>query len=76
MIAAIVQFSLSKPISLEEAAHAFELTAPKYQGLRGLVRKYYLRSEDGCRAGGVYLWETRAIEYSRHSADLDQKQSK
>jgi heme-degrading monooxygenase HmoA len=60
MITAIVQFSLPKPISLEEAARAFESTAPKYQGLRGLVRKYYLRSEDGRRAGGVYLWETRA----------------
>ena len=24
------------------------------------MRKYYLRSEDGRRAGGVYLWETRA----------------
>jgi hypothetical protein len=39
MITAIVQFSLPKPISLEEAARAFESTAPKYQGLRGLVRK-------------------------------------
>ena len=59
MITAIVQFSLPKPISLEEAARAFKSTAPKYQGLQGLVRKYYLRSEDGRRAGGVYLWETR-----------------
>jgi hypothetical protein len=24
------------------------------------VRRYYLRGEDGCRADGVYLWETRA----------------
>ena len=59
MITAIVQFSLPKTISLEEAARAFESTAPKYQGLPGLVRKYYLRSEDGRRVGGVYLWETR-----------------
>jgi putative monooxygenase ydhR len=64
MITAIVQISLPKPISLEAAARAFELTAPNYQGLRGLVRKYYLRSEDGCRAGGVYLWETRAAAES------------
>jgi hypothetical protein len=49
-----------KPISFEEAARAFESTAPKYQGLRGLVRKY--ASEDDRRAGGVYLWETRAAE--------------
>ena len=60
MITAIVQFSLRKPISLEEAARAFVSTAPKYRRLPGLVRKYYLRSEDGRRAGGVYLWETRA----------------
>jgi hypothetical protein len=45
MITAIVQFALPKPITLEEAARAFESTAPKYQGLRGLVRKYYLRRE-------------------------------
>jgi heme-degrading monooxygenase HmoA len=60
MITAIVQFSLPKPISLEEAARTFESSAPKYQRLPGLVRKYYLRSEDGHRAGGVYLWQTRA----------------
>jgi hypothetical protein len=31
MITAIVQFSLPKPLSLEEAARGFESTAPKYQ---------------------------------------------
>jgi hypothetical protein len=60
MITAIVQFSLPKPITLEEAARTFESSAPKYQRLPGLVRKYYLRSEDGRRAGGGYLWQTRA----------------
>ena len=60
MITAVVQISLPKPISSEEAARAFELTAPIYQGLPGLVRKYYLRSEDGRHVGGIYLWETRA----------------
>jgi hypothetical protein len=24
------------------------------------VRKYYVRTEDGGRAGGIYLWESRA----------------
>lgn len=60
MITAIVQFTLPKPISLEEATHTFESSAPKYKNLPGLVRKYYLCSEDGRRAGGVYLWQTRA----------------
>jgi uncharacterized lipoprotein YehR (DUF1307 family) len=57
VITAIVQFGLPKPVSLEEAARMFESTAPRYQNLPGLVRKYYLRSEDGRTAGGVYLWE-------------------
>jgi hypothetical protein len=69
MITAIVQFSLPKPITLEEAARTFESTAPKYQRLRGLVRKYYLCSEDGCRAGGVYLWETRAAAEAVYNSE-------
>ncbi len=60
MITTIVQFGLPKAVSLAEAAQMFESTAPRYQNLPGLVRKYYLRSEDGRMAGGVYLWETRA----------------
>src|SRR5437588_10133330 len=60
MITAIVQFTLPQPISLAEAVQRFESSAPKYQNLKGLVRKYYLRAEDGRTAGGVYLWESRA----------------
>ena len=56
MITAVVQFALSHPVTLEEATKMFESTAPKYKNLPGLVRKYYLRSEDGGKAGGVYLW--------------------
>jgi hypothetical protein len=26
----------------------------------GLVRKYYFLSEDGAKAGGIYLWKSRA----------------
>ena len=59
MITAIVQFQLPKPVSLDEATCMFESTAPKYLNLPGLIRKYYLRSEDGRTAGGVYLWESR-----------------
>ena len=60
MITTIVQFQLPSPISLPEAAKRFESSAPKYQNLAGLIRKYYIRSEDGRVAGGIYLWETRA----------------
>ena len=38
---------------------AFEASAPLYQGVQGLIRKYYLLSEDGRTGGGVYLFESR-----------------
>jgi hypothetical protein len=60
MITAVVQFALAAPISLAEATKRFESSAPKYQNLPGLVRKYYIRSEDGRSAGGIYLWQSRA----------------
>lgn len=60
MIVAIVTFQLPKPVTVAEATKMFESTAPRYQGLKGLVRKNYLLSEDGRRAGGVYVWESRA----------------
>lgn len=59
MITAIVQFKLPQAISREKAREVFSGTAPKYREIRGLVRKYYLLSEDGGTAGGVYLWESR-----------------
>ena len=59
MITAIVQFQLPSPITLAEATRRFESSAPKYQNLPGLIRKYYIRSEAGRIAGGVYLWQSR-----------------
>jgi hypothetical protein len=59
MITALVQFKLPQPITTEEAKKIFSTTAPKYKDLPGLIRKYYLLSEDGTTAGGVYLWKSR-----------------
>ncbi len=60
MIAAIVTFRLPKPTSLAEITKTFQSTAPRYQGMSGLLRKNYWVSENGRRAGGIYVWETRA----------------
>jgi hypothetical protein len=69
MITAIVQFKLPQPISREMAWGVFSGTAPKYREIRGLVRKYYLLSEDGGTAGGVYLWESRADAERLYTAE-------
>ena len=60
MITVIVEFKLPKPMSIEEAKGTFLSTAPKYQKMPGLIRKYYFLSEDGSKAGGIYLWESRS----------------
>jgi len=60
MTTTVVQFRLSQPLTLAAASARFESSAPKYQGVPGLIRKYYIRSEDGRTAGGIYLWESRA----------------
>jgi len=59
MITAFVQFKLPQPISREKAREIFSSTAPKYRGIQGLIRKYYILSQDGLTAGGVYLWHSQ-----------------
>jgi len=59
MITTLVQIKLSETLSLDKAQDIFASTASKYIEIQGLIRKYYLLSEDGETAGGVYLWESR-----------------
>ena len=60
MITAIVNFKLPKDIDAKKAAQLFEASVPKYRGLKGLVRKYYLYDAATNTGGGVYLWKSRA----------------
>lgn len=60
MITTIVEFTLPKPMTVDEAREVFLSTAPKYQGMPGLIRKYYWLAPDGATAGGIYLWRSRA----------------
>lgn len=60
MIVTIVTFELPQPTTVAEITKTFEATAPKYREVPGLLRKNYWLSEDGRRAGGIYLWAARA----------------
>ena len=60
MITVVTTFQLPKPITREEARRTFLSTAPKYQGVAGLFRKYYYLSQDRRTVGGIYLWNSRA----------------
>lgn len=59
MITAIVQFKLPNALSHEGAREIFSSTAQKYMPISGLIRKYYILSQDSGMAGGVYLWNSQ-----------------
>jgi hypothetical protein len=69
MIVTIVTFQLPKPATLAEITKTFQATAPKYQGIPGLLRKNYWMSEDGRRAGGIYVWDARAAADQVYTAE-------
>jgi putative monooxygenase ydhR len=60
MIVSIVTFKLPRRWTVEEAASVFKSTASKYLGRAGLIRKHYYVTEGGDRAGGIYLWKSKA----------------
>lgn len=47
-------------MSLEKLTELSTASAPLYKDREGLIRKYYVRSEDGLEVGGIYLWSERA----------------
>jgi Putative mono-oxygenase ydhR len=69
MIVTIVTFHLPQPAALGEITKVFQSTAPKYKGMPGLLRKNYWMSEDGTRAGGIYVWASRADADRAYTAD-------
>ena len=59
-IIAIVTFQMPKPTTAEEMSAGFQAAVPMFQSVAGLLTKYFYVSEDGRRAGGVYVWASRA----------------
>ena len=67
MITAIVRFKLPASVTLDAATELFKGSAPKYQNLPGLVRKYFLFGNG--QGGGVYLWKSRADAEKLYTAE-------
>jgi len=60
MIVAIVTFQMPKAVTAEEMSGPFKAAVPVFQKVPGLLQKYFYVSDDGRRAGGVYVWASRA----------------
>ena len=69
MITAIVRFKLPAAIDAAKAAELFQGSAPKYQRLPGLIRKYYLFDAGSHIGGGCYLWESREAAERVYTAE-------
>jgi hypothetical protein len=69
MITAIVRFKLPATLDSAAAAELFQASAPKYQGLSGLIRKYYLFDAESRTGGGCYLWESREAAERVYNAE-------
>jgi len=63
MTTSITRFPLPPGIPREAIKAGFLAVAPKFKQPSGLLRKYFLLSEDGKTGGGVYLW--KSIEEAR-----------
>jgi hypothetical protein len=60
MILAIVTFQMPTATTAEAMSADFEAAVPMFENVAGLLEKYFYVSEDGRRAGGVYVWASRA----------------
>lgn len=58
MITSITRFQLPPGVPLEAVKNGFREAAPQFKYPPGLLRKYFLISEDAKTAGGVYLWSS------------------
>ncbi len=72
MITGVVQINISTPVTLEKATGLFGDVAQNYRETPGLIRKYFLLSEDGSTIGGAYLWESREEAEQLYSAEWRQ----
>jgi hypothetical protein len=72
MVVVIVTYNFPGPVTLGEVKRAAARGAQRYLNLPGLLRKNYWLSEDGMRAGGIYVWESRARAEAFYTAEWKQ----
>lgn len=61
MVTVIVEFAIPESEGLEHVRTFYRQIAPEFRFPKGLIRKYFLRSSEGRRGGGVYLWKSRDL---------------
>jgi hypothetical protein len=62
-------YKLPAGTSKSQLVETINATAHNYEGIPGLIRKYYGIAPDGSALAGVYLWESVAAADAFHTAD-------
>lgn len=62
-------FKVPAGTSKDDLRATIKATAHTYQGIPGLIRKYYGIAEDGKSIVGIYLWESRAAAEKLYTPD-------
>ena len=70
MTTAIIQYPLPPGAPIDAVKSGFLEVAPFFQGPPGLLRKYFLLSDDGATGGGVYLWTSRQTAHDFSEATI------
>ena len=66
-----VMWTFKVPASTSKAqlVETINATAHTYEGIPGLIRKYYGIAPDGSSLVGIYLWESQAAANAFYTAD-------
>ena len=59
MTTTIIQYRLPAGVPVDAVKNGFLQVAPYFKRPPGLLRKYFLLSDDGTTGGGVYLWNSQ-----------------
>ncbi|MFN0164576.1 MAG: hypothetical protein ACKVQQ_25345 [Burkholderiales bacterium] len=62
-------FQVPNGTSKDSLRETIKATAHTYQGIPGLIRKYYGIAEDGKTLVGIYLWESRSAAERFYTAE-------
>ncbi len=62
-------FKVAEGTTKADLVNTIKATAHTYQGIPGLIRKYYGISEDGRSIVGIYLWESQAAADRLYTTD-------
>jgi hypothetical protein len=73
MYISIVEIDLPPDEDLAALKNGFDVTAPRYTDVPGLLRKYYTVGTEGRTTGGVFVWDSLAYAKAGHD-DPDWRQ--